>query len=72
MAKLFINIRDQLTCLHVRGNRSDVSGLKITKEPLRDVTKGTLDFFRGVANTGGDFIKTVSGTPGALPEETNN
>ena len=63
VVNLFARFTDQLTCLRIKGNRSDVSNIKITKEPLRDVTKGTLDFFRGVADTGGDFIKTVRGTP---------
>jgi hypothetical protein len=67
--RLFARLKDQLICLHVKGNRSDVSNIKITKEPLRDVAKGTLDFFKGVAGTGDDFIKTMTGTPEASPKD---
>ena len=66
VVNLFANFTDQLTCLRVQGIRSDVSGIKITKEPLRDVAKGTLDFFKGVAGTGGDFIKGMADSPGVL------
>jgi hypothetical protein len=66
---LFVRLTDQLTCLHVKGNRSDVSNIKITKEPLRDVAKGTLDFFKGVARTGYDFPKGTIDTPEMLLEK---
>ena len=66
VVNLFAHFTDQLTCLRVQGIRSDVSGIKITKEPLRDVAKGTLDFFKGVAGTGGDFIKGMADSPGVL------
>ncbi len=69
VVNLFTRLTDHLTCLHVRGNRSDVSNIKITKEPLRDVGKGTLYFFQGVADRGGDFIKTMARTPGVLPKD---
>jgi hypothetical protein len=72
VVKLFTHLKDQLTCLHVRGNRSDVSNIKITKEPLRDVAKGTLDFFKGVASTGGDFIKGMKDAPKMLLKEKEN
>ena len=66
VVNLFARFTDHLTCVRVQGNRSDASGIKITKEPLRDVAKGTLDFFRGAASTGGDFIKGMADSPGAL------
>ena len=71
VVNLFVRFTDQLTCLRVRGNRSDVSNIKITKEPLWDVAKGTLDFFQGVADRGGDFIKTMAGTSGASSKASN-
>jgi hypothetical protein len=66
VVNLFAHFTDQLTCLRVQGIRSDVSNIKITKEPVRDVAKGTLDFFKGVARTGGDFIKGMADSPGVL------
>ena len=69
VVNLFARFTDQLTSLRIKGNRSDVSNLKITKEPMRDVAKGTLDFFKGVAETGGDFIKTMAGRPRVLSKD---
>jgi hypothetical protein len=69
IVNLFVRFTDHLTCLRVKGYYSDVSNLKITKEPMRDVAKGTLDFFLGVAETGGDFIKTMAGRPRVLSKD---
>ena len=70
VVNLFARFTDQLTCLRIKGNRSDVSNIKIKKEPMRDVAKGTLDFFKGVADTGADFIKGLSGRPRVLSRES--
>jgi hypothetical protein len=66
VVNLFARFTDQLTCVRVQGIRSDVSNIKITKEPLRDVTKGTLDFFQSVAKSGDDFFKRTADAPGVL------
>jgi hypothetical protein len=69
VVNLFAQFSDQMTSLRVQGYYSDMSNLKISKEPLRDVAKGTLDFFKGVATTGSDFIKTMGGRPSTLPKD---
>jgi hypothetical protein len=72
VVRLFVDLKSNLVRLRVKGNHSDPSTIQVTKEPLRDVTKGTLEFVQGVAGTGGGFIKGLKDTPGILLKDREN
>lgn len=66
IVNLFVNLKDKLSRLHVKGNWSTPPNKLIVKEPLKDIKEGTIDFLRGVVETGGQFTKAMRDTSRAL------
>lgn len=60
----FRNLRDKLVRLHIKGDWSAPPSTIITKEPIKDISEGTLSFFQDVAKSGGKLgqgvLKTVN------------
>ena len=56
---IFVNLKDKLTRLSVKGHWSDPPGKLIKKEPVKDIREGTVGFLKDVAATGGQFGKKV-------------
>ncbi len=52
---LFTQLKDTLVRLKVKGHYQDPPTKLVRKEPITDLGKGTLEFFQGVAKTGGDL-----------------
>jgi len=55
VAELFVNLKDKLTRLHVKGHWSQPPAKLITKEPLKDIKQGTVDFLTGAVKTEGQL-----------------
>jgi hypothetical protein len=53
LSEPFRNLRDKLIRLHVKGNWGDPPNTLVRKEPVTDVTEGTVGFFKDVAKSGG-------------------
>ncbi len=56
---LFVDIKDKLVRLRIKGNWSQPEGVAITKEPIKDVRDGTVDFIKGVLDSGGQITKKM-------------
>ena len=68
VVRLFVDIKDKLVRLRVKGNLSGPRDKMVTKEPVEDVGEATLGFFAGVVNEGGRLGKTVLDTLGFRPK----
>jgi hypothetical protein len=55
VADLFVNLKDRLSRLHVKGHWSEPAAKLITKEPLKDIKEGTIDFLTGTVKTEGQL-----------------
>jgi len=55
LLNLAVGFKDKLTRFHVVGPWDDPPASLIRKEPLKDLSKGTQDFFKGVVGTGGQI-----------------
>jgi hypothetical protein len=66
IVNLFVNLKDKLSRLHVKGNWLTPPNKLIVKEPLKDIKEGTIDFLRGVVETGGQFTKAMRDTSRAI------
>jgi len=66
IVNLFVNLKDKLSRLHVKGNWSAPPSKLIVKEPLKDIKEGTIDFLRGVVKTGGQFTQAMRDTSKAI------
>jgi len=64
LSEPFGNLRDKLIRLHVQGDWSDPPDTLVSKEPVKDVSEGTVGFFKDVANSGGKLsegaLKAIS------------
>jgi len=54
-AGLVANVVQKLSRLHVVGRYDDPDSIRITKEPLKDIRDGTLEFFRDTVQAGGQL-----------------
>ena len=59
VVNLFMNLRDKLTRLHIKGHWTDPPGKIITKEPLKDIKEGTINFLKEAANNSGQFGQAI-------------
>jgi hypothetical protein len=59
IVRLFVDIKDKLVRLRVKGNWSGPRDKMITKQPVEDVGEATLGFFKGVIDEGGQLGKAV-------------
>lgn len=59
-------LSQKLFRLHVKGHYSDPPGKLITKEPLKDLQDGTIDFLRYCATSGGQLTSGVLGPIGVF------
>jgi len=66
IVNLFVKLKDKLSRLHVKGNWLTPPNKLIVKEPLKDIKEGTIDFLRGVVETGGQFTKVMRDTSRAI------
>jgi hypothetical protein len=66
IVNLLVNLKDKLTRLHVKGHWSETSGKLISKEPIEDVKEATVDFLRGVVETGGQFTQKMRDSSTAI------
>ena len=55
----FVSLKDKLTRLHVKGHFSDPPSRLITKEPLKDLSVGTVDFFHDAAKGSGELGRDI-------------
>ena len=55
LIKLAVGFKDKLTRFAIRGPWDEPAAKLIRKEPIRDLAKGTEDFFKGVVDTGGQI-----------------
>ena len=55
VAELFVNLKDKLSRLHVKGHWSEPAAKLITKELLKDLKEGTIDFLKGTVKTEGQL-----------------
>ena len=51
----FVNLAGNLTRFHIVGHWSEPASKLVKKEPVKDVSKGTLEFFQDVAKSGGQL-----------------
>jgi len=56
---IFMNLKDKLTRLSVKGHWSDPPGKLIRKEPVKDISEGAVGFLQDVAATGGQFGRKI-------------
>jgi len=59
VVNIFSAVKDKLTRLRVKGHWSEPTGKLISKEPVRDIAAGTVEFFGGVVRSGGQFTDGV-------------
>ncbi|MFB0525314.1 MAG: hypothetical protein ACETVZ_07210, partial [Phycisphaerae bacterium] len=59
VVNLFMNLRDKLTRLHIKGHWTDPPGKIVTKEPLKDIKEGTINFLKEAANNSGQFGQAI-------------
>jgi hypothetical protein len=71
VVRLFVDIKDKLVRLRVKGNWSGPRDKMITKQPVGDVGEATLGFFKGVIDEGGHLGKTVLDTLGFRRKSRN-
>ncbi|MHC4704789.1 MAG: hypothetical protein ACYTFQ_29940, partial [Planctomycetota bacterium] len=57
VVRLFVNLKDKLVRLRVKGHWSDPRDKLITKQPVQDVGEATLGFFADVIKEGGQLGK---------------
>lgn len=55
IVRSFVHLRDSLTRLRVVGTWANGEHLDVTKQPLHDLTQGTLGFFKEVGRSGGQL-----------------
>jgi hypothetical protein len=68
VVRLFVNLKDKLVRLRVKGHWSDPRDKLITKQPVEDVGQATLGFFADVIKEGGQFGKAVLDRLGFRPK----
>jgi hypothetical protein len=70
LSKPFRNLRDKLVRLHIQGDWSAPPETLVSKEPVEDVSEGTVGFFKDVSKSGGKLgkgaLKAVSDVFNAL------
>jgi len=66
IVNLFIKLKDKLSRLHIKGYWTDSPAKIITKEPLKDIGEGTVDFMLGVVESGGQVTQKMFNTSKAL------
>lgn len=59
---LFTQLKDTLTRLRIVGHYQDPPATLVKKEPVKDVAKGTLEFFQGAIKTGGELPGNILST----------
>ena len=57
VVNLFVQLKDKLTRLRVRGHWSEPPARLITKEPIKDIKEGTVNFIKDVVSTGGQITE---------------
>jgi len=56
---IFLNLKDKLTRLYIRGNWSDPPTKLITKRPIEDIKDGTVGFLQDVVKNGGHISQAM-------------
>lgn len=69
IVSLFADIKDKLVRLRVQGHWSGPPAKLITKEPLKDIKEGTIDFFTDAIKTGGRLSETILKKLGILLQQ---
>ncbi len=64
VANWFLNFKDKLVRLQIKGNWSDPTGKLIRKQPIGDVKEASLGFFVDVAKSGGNISNGLKKTLG--------
>ena len=57
VVNLFVHLKDKLTRLRVRGHWSEPPARLITKEPIKDIKEGTVNFIKDAVSTGGQITQ---------------
>ncbi|KPJ68506.1 MAG: hypothetical protein AMJ43_00075 [Coxiella sp. DG_40] len=57
VVNLFVHLKDKLTRLRVRGHWSEPPAKLITKEPIKDIKEGTVNFIKDAVSTGGQITE---------------
>jgi hypothetical protein len=65
---ILVNLKDKLVRFRIRGRWSDAPAKLITKEPLKDIKKATVGFFRDVIETGDWITQPIRKGLGVFPE----
>jgi hypothetical protein len=55
----FMQVKDKLIRLHLKGHWSEPAGKLISKQPIKDTKEGTIVFFKAVADSGGQIIEKI-------------
>lgn len=71
IVNIFVNFKNKLTRLHVRGPWSDKPAGLITKEPINDVKEATIGFFLDVIKTGDQLTQLIRNRLGIFPVTEN-
>jgi len=59
LVKLVVRLQDRLMRVRIRGDWDAAPTSLISKEPLKDIGEGTVDFLRGVVSSGGHLGKIL-------------
>ncbi len=71
--KLFVELKNKLTRLHIKGNWSDPPTKLITKEPLSDIKEATVEFFSGTVKSSGQITRnTIDTVKSIFKKKTEN
>lgn len=71
IANIFVNLKNKLTRLHVRGPWSDKPAGLITKEPINDIKEATVGFFIDIIETGDQITRVIRNRLGIFPVTEN-
>jgi hypothetical protein len=59
LVKLIVRVQERLVRVRIHGDWNAAPASLISKEPLKDIGEGTVDFLRGVVSSGGRLGKTL-------------
>ncbi len=62
IARLFVPLTQRLSRLHVTGRWDSMETIAVTKEPLKDIAAGTMDFFTGLIKSPQQFAESIFGS----------
>jgi hypothetical protein len=71
VVNIFVNLKNKLTRLHIRGLWSDKPAGLITKEPINDIKEATIGFFLDIIKTGDQITQVIRNRLGIFPVTEN-